>query len=270
MLQSNIESFKQYSTFKSLQDFNNNSEAFLATHKNDFTRSELLCYKVLTRFSVKVLGVSNISINKLLQAISSQFKGVSISESTFHRFRRKAVKLGILKVISTVRKNGSQSSNLWVFNRFLNVQDVQASASNDTPIKSETLSNQQLEVRTLTPQLNYQSLKTSNILNKRIKTLDSQFTSNRVPKEFTSLTSLFYDSASTIEELWKIVTVSTYHTQYDAQTVLNLALESFRQLVRLVKKQSIRKSIYAVYWGIVNRKLDQLYFEGLYDEGFAV
>lgn len=94
MKQSNITSFQHLSQFSSLKDFNSNIEAFLFEHKNDFTRSELICFKALTRFAVKVKGVSNISINKLLKAISAQFKAVS--ESTFHRMKRKAIKLGII------------------------------------------------------------------------------------------------------------------------------------------------------------------------------
>ncbi|MFD2681147.1 hypothetical protein [Bacillus seohaeanensis] len=61
MQQSNITTFQSLSQFSSLKDFNNNIEAFLSIHKKDFTTSELHCFKALSRFAVKVLGVSNIS-----------------------------------------------------------------------------------------------------------------------------------------------------------------------------------------------------------------
>jgi hypothetical protein len=259
MQQSRIESFQYLSNFNSLKDFNNNIEAFLSIHKKDFTVSELLCFKQLCRFGVKVFGVANVSINTLLKAIGERNNGVSVSESTFHRMKRKAIKLGILTVKVTERKNGSQSSNLWIFNRFLN--------TNDTPNNSENLSNKESSESVLAPQENHQKSKTSNQIKERNQPLNSDFVSNRVPKVFTNYVQYFYNDAQTIEEFYKVVSIQTrYLSYYTKNDKVELALNAFKQLVRNLKKGRKVKNIFGYYWGIVNRMLDQEYFE-LISEG---
>jgi N-acetylglutamate synthase-like GNAT family acetyltransferase len=74
--------------------------------------------KRLVRFSAKVPGVCNAKIGTLLKAINEDYQGNGISRSTFKRMTIKAKELGILTIHETERKNGSQSSNLYSFNRF--------------------------------------------------------------------------------------------------------------------------------------------------------
>lgn len=266
MLIGNIKQFKHLSQFTTLKDFNNNIEMWLAEYKNQFTKSELIALKRLIRFSAKVYGVSTASINTILNA--TQKDGIGISESTFHRMKRKAVKIGILSIHYTTRKNGSQSSNVWVFNRF----------TNDTPIdhvqKLETQVNQGIddnvsEAQMTTPKTSIQ-FKTSNLINKRYTGTEAEFTSNRVPEQFRNLVSCFYDKADTIEELWKVVKCATYTLDYSLAEVTDIATDCFRQLIRQVKRNKVRKSIYACFWGIIQNKLDQMYFEELYELGFAM
>lgn len=282
--QKSIENFKDYSQFITLKDFNNNIEAFLFDHKKAFTASELIAFKRLTKYAAKIVGVATASVKTILRAIDDKGNGYGISESTFHRMRRKAVKMGILSTVYTQRKDGSQSSNIWVFNRYLN-KEVTFCEPSDTPTKSE-VSGQTIdssgiggvgEKEQLTAHKTTQEIKTNNNINKRTEArdmknvnLDSSFTSSRVPKEFRELSSAFYGSASTIEELWRVVSVSTYRTLYDKHTVLDMAIDSFKQLIRQVKKGRVRKSIYALFYGIINRQLDHLFFEDLYESGFPV
>ncbi|ATO39060.1 hypothetical protein GTID1_13135 [Geobacillus thermodenitrificans] len=262
----NIEQFKHLSQFRDLKDLNNNMEAFLAEHKKDFTKSELICFKALLRFSVKVVGVSNISISKLLQAISERFG--EVSESTFHRMKRKAIKLGILTVYTTHRKNGSQSSNVWVFNRFLNSQTI------DTPIsdtkQEKVAKNQENIVEQLTPQKTNNLLETNNLSNKRnenvsdnkylVDKLDGSFTSSRVPVEFRDLVKCFYDDHKTIEELWKVIHIQTYYlSYYSLDDRISLAIDSFKQMVRNIKRGRKIRNIFGYFWGIVEKKLDEEY-----------
>lgn len=263
----NIEQFKHLSQFTTLKDFNNHIEMWLAEYKNQFTKSELIALKRLIRFSAKVYGLSTASINTILKA--TEKNGIGVSESTFHRMKRKAVKIGLLSIHYTTRKNGSQSSNVWVFNRF----------TNDTPIndvkESETQANQGIddnanEMAIDSPNKTNNLYKTINLNNKRYDGTEAEFTSNRVPKEFRNLVSCFYNSADTIEELWKVVKCATHTLNYTVAEVTSIAADCFRQLIRLVKKGRIKKSIYACFWGIVNNKLDELYFEELYELGFAM
>ena len=257
MRSGNIEQFKHLSNFRDLKDFNNHMEAFLAQHKKDFTKSELICFKALLRYSVKVLGVSNVSINKLLKSISERFG--EVSESTFHRMKRKAIKLGILTVYTTHRKNGSQSSNVWVFNRFLNSQTIDTPTSD---VKQEKVAtNQENIVEQLTPpKTSNLNFKTSNLLNKRNKTLDASFTTNRVPMEFRDLVKCFYDDYKTIEELWKVIHIQTYYlSYYSLDDRISLAIDSFKQMVRNIKRGRKVQNIFGYFWGIVEKKLDEEY-----------
>ncbi|MBE2919739.1 hypothetical protein HPK02_13140 [Anoxybacillus flavithermus] len=259
----NIEQFKHLSQFRDLKDFNNNIEAFLAEHKKDFTKSELICFKALLRYCAKIAGVSNVSINKLLQSISERFG--EVSESTFHRMKRKAIKLGILTVYTTYRKNNSQSSNVWVFNRFLNSQTI------DTPIsdakQEKVAKNQKNIVEQLTPHETNNLSKTNNHINKRNENvLDASYTSNRVPVEFRDLVKYFFDDAKTIEELWKVIQIQTYYLSYYSQKDrLELAIDSFKQMVRNIKFGRKIRNIFGYYWGIVGAILDREYENTLHE-----
>ncbi|MGG4000728.1 hypothetical protein [Anoxybacillus kestanbolensis] len=264
MRSGNIEQFKHLSNFRDLKDLNNNMEAFLAEHKKDFTKSELICFKALLRYSVKVVGVSNISISKLLQSISERFG--EVSESTFHRMKRKAIKLGILTVYTTHRKNGSQSSNVWVFNRFLNSQTI------DTPIsdvkQEKVAKNQENIVEQLTPQETSNLLETNNHnnINKRNENvqkddkLDASYTSNRVPTEFRDFVKCFFDDYKTIEELWKVISIQTYyHTYYSLDDRISLGIEAMKQLIRNIKQGRKVRNIFGYYYAIVGALLDREY-----------
>ncbi|MFS1519699.1 hypothetical protein V1503_25060 [Bacillus sp. SCS-151] len=164
IITANIKEFTKYSKFNSLKDFNNNIEMFLAEHKDEFTASEYLAFNRLRKFCAKVFGVANASKKKVLEAVQGRDDEVGISESTFHRMKRKAIKLGILSVESTQRNNGSQSTNLWIFNRV-----VSNSSTIDTPRtareQEETASNQEQIVRQLTPLKTINNFKTNKHLN---------------------------------------------------------------------------------------------------------
>lgn len=116
-----IEGFEEYSQFASLKEFNHHLEMWLAVHKHDFSKGELVGLKRLARFAAKIPGVSNAKIGTVLKAIHEEYNELGISRSTFKRMIIKASNLGIFTVYETERKNGSQSSNLYVFNRFATV-----------------------------------------------------------------------------------------------------------------------------------------------------
>ncbi|SFD03496.1 hypothetical protein SAMN05443252_1179 [Bacillus sp. OV322] len=116
MLSGRIENFKDYSKFSSIKKFNNTIEMFLADHKKDFTKGELIAFKRLVRFSAKYYGVANAKIGTILKAINEKMNDFGISRSTFERMLRKARTLGILTVENTVRSKGGQGHNVYVFN----------------------------------------------------------------------------------------------------------------------------------------------------------
>jgi hypothetical protein len=91
---------------------------WLLEHKQDFTKGELVGLKRPVRFAAKIPGVCNAKIGTILKAINQEYHDNVISHSTFKRMVQKAKEMGIITVSETERKNGSQSSNLYVFNRF--------------------------------------------------------------------------------------------------------------------------------------------------------
>jgi hypothetical protein len=116
IIQTDIENFIYLSQFKNIKDFNNNIEQWMLDVKDKFTRSELIALKRLVRFSAKVTGVCTAKIGTIVSATHDK-NGVGISRSTFKRMLTKAKEFGLLIVKEAVRKNGSQSSNVYVFNR---------------------------------------------------------------------------------------------------------------------------------------------------------
>lgn len=119
MLAGKIEEFSHLSQFKDIKDLNNNIEMFLSIHHKDFTKSELIAFKRLTKYMAKVKGVANAKIQTLVKAthtIGGLFGGVS--RSTFERMLRKAKKLGILKVQNTTKLKGGKGHNVYILQRF--------------------------------------------------------------------------------------------------------------------------------------------------------
>lgn len=120
--------YKNYSEFSSLEEFNKSIEMFLAVHKSIFTKREFLLFRRLTKYGAQVFGVATASIATILKATEKYDDVGGVSESTFHRMRRKAVKAGILSVTKTTDVFGRQSANIWIFQKFMS-----GIKQNDTP-----------------------------------------------------------------------------------------------------------------------------------------
>ncbi|MBY6277987.1 hypothetical protein [Symbiobacterium thermophilum] len=252
----NIEQFKHLSQFRDLIDFNNNIEQWMIDLKSKFTKSELIALKRLIRFSAKVAGVCNAKIQTLVSACHEA--GQEISRSTFERMLRKAKKFGLLIVYNTTKENGKQSHNVYVFQRYQSqivsdssTIDVAESAKIDGAYETSNLSE--------TNNQNNINKRNENVSDKKYlgDKLDGSFTSSRVPVEFRDLVKCFYDDYKTIEEFWKIIHIQTrkllYYTQNDR---IALAVDSFKQLVRNIKRGRKVRNIFGYFWGIVNNMLD--------------
>jgi hypothetical protein len=257
-----IEGFEGYSQFASLKEFNHHLEMWLAVHKHDFSKGELVGLKRLARFAAKIPGVSNAKIGTVLKAIHEEYNELGISRSTFKRMIIKASILGILTVYETERKNGSQSSNLYVFNRF----------PNDELPRNEKMNHHN---KTIIPS------KTINIKNNKRKETahpqeitntpeDHQFVSDRIPKPFVDLAKYFFPEAKTIEEFWRMTTIAAYknNQENEKDTILSLSMVSFKQLIRKLKSTAKVKNPLAYYVGILNRKFHEVYFAELLELGF--
>ncbi|MCM3570137.1 hypothetical protein [Neobacillus mesonae] len=240
----NIERFEEFSQFGSLTEFNHHLEMWLSVHKKDFSKGELIGLKRLVRFAAKIPGICNAKIGTILKAIHQEYHNNGISRSTFKRMIGKAKNLGIFTVYETERKNGSQSSNLYVFNRFPdNEPPKQMSQPKETGYLFKT-TNQKIIKRNQEP-----------------SELDHTFVNNRVPQTFILEVKYFFPEAKLIEEYWHMAQIAAFkfELQHETDMVVDYALQSFKQLIRKLKfTNTIRKPI-AYYYGILMEKLYQFF-----------
>jgi hypothetical protein len=282
-----IENFEEYSQFGSLGEFNKHMEMWMADKKHYFTKGELIGLKRLARFAAKIPGVSNAKIGTVLKAIYEEYGEIGmISRSTFKRMIIKASKIGIFTVYETERKNGSQSSNLYVFNRFpMNELSNQEKLTHHnktiipyktnikknnkrekTPVQSEPLENDAIQATTTLTTVSMKATTTDQAPG------DHLFVSDRIPKPFVELVKYFFPSAKAIEEFWRMSKIAAYHCSYEneADILLTVSIDSFKQLVRKLKSTATVKNPIAYYTGILNKKFQETYFGELFEMGFVV
>ncbi|MDN3019216.1 hypothetical protein PH210_23885 [Paenibacillus sp. BSR1-1] len=246
----NTEGFQHYSQFSSLQEFNHHIEMWLLEHKHEFTKGEIIGLKRLVRFAAKIPGVCNAKIGTILKSIHEQYQENGISRSTFKRMILKAKELGIITVFETERKNGSQSSNLYQFNRFPSTEPPKVEKMNHHNETSNLLKTEKEQK-----------------INKRNETseqqLDHYFVSNRIPQPFVQLVKCFFSEAKTIEEFWHMVQIAAFRfeCQNDTDDILDISLQAFRQLIRKMKLTNGVKNPIAYFYGILDNKFMKLYSE---------
>jgi hypothetical protein len=282
-----IENFEGYSQFGSLGEFNNHMEMWMADKKHYFTKGELIGLKRLARFAAKNPGVANAKIGTVLKAIYEEYGEIGmISRSTFKRMIIKASKIGIFTVYETERKNGSQSSNLYVFNRFpinelSNEEKLTHHNKTIIPSKTNIKKNNKREttpVQSEPAEDHANSVKSTTQTTASMKTVapgkkpeDHLFVSDRIPKQFTDLVKYFFPTAKAIEEFWRMSKIAAYQCNYEteAEILLTVSIDSFKQLVRKLKSATVKNPI-AYYTGILNKKFQEAYFGELFEMGFIV
>lgn len=247
-----IERFAEFSQFTSLQEFNHHMEMWMAVNKHEFTKGELVGLKRLVRFSAKIPGVCNAKIGTVLKAINEDYNDNGISRSTYKRMIQKTMDLGIVTVHETERKNGSQSSNLYVFNRF---------PANEPP-KEEKL-NHPNETNNLSKTNNQKITKRT----EESSELDYTFVSDRVPQPFVQLVKYFFSEAKTIEEYWKMTQIAAYRNNYEKEKeiVLDISIAAFKQLIRKLKTTQVVRNPLAFFYGILDNKFEQYFVEELFE-----
>lgn len=253
-----IEHFNKFSQFTSLTEFNHHIEQWLLEHKADFSKGELVGLKRLVRFAAKIPGVCNAKIGTILKTIHSEFHDNGISRSTFKRMVLKAKEFGIITVYETERKNGSQTSNLYVFNRF---------PANEPP-KPEKM-NQPIETSNL---LKTEKDQKNNKRKEEPLELDYSYVSNHVPKEFVQLVKYFYSDAKTIEEFWHMTQIAAYkyNSENETDQMLEIAIEAFKQLIRKLKFTKAIRNPIAYFYGVLQNKFMRRFYEELDAESGVV
>jgi hypothetical protein len=252
-----IKKFKDLSQFDSIKDFNNNIEMFLAVHKKEFTDGEMIAFKRLVRLAASVKGVATASIRYILKKIEEKSNGYGISEATFHRMKRKAIKLGILTVEATGRKNGSQSSNLWIFNRF-----VSENNTIDTPGTESEQVEQAPEKEKVFEQLTPLKTGIQFKANKRI--INNTYSKPYV--KFIDMVSNFVQDMKLTSKLYGIYLAQTSYIKdyYSANELLDIGLQAIKITFQATKKVKI-DTITGFYHGTLDRLLDGLYEGAILD-----
>lgn len=253
-----IDNFKDFSKFGTIKEFNTNVEKWLAEYKKEFSKGELIGFKRLVRYAAKFYGVANAKVGTIVKAINDKLNGYGISRRTFQRMLTKAKKLGILSVVGTSRKRGGDGHNVYVFNTYVIQKSEKLSYRDDVEKRYWTsLDGPISESETVN------LLETHNISNnKRIVReisdvqLGKEYTSDRVPTEFRNLVGCYYDCQETIEEFWKVVTVSTYYCDWmNEKDKLETACEAFRALIRAIKTKWVQNP-YGYFYGVVCKRID--------------
>lgn len=244
-----IEEFGEFSQFKSLKEFNHHMEMWMLEHKEEFSKSEIVALKRLVRFSAKIPGVCNAKIGTILKVIHEEYNGNGISRSSFKRMILKAKELGMITVYETGRKNGSQTANLYVFNRFIVNEPPNTEIMNHT---KETINPSETKVQEIKKR------------NEEPLTLDHTFSSDRVPEPFVQLVKYFFDDAKTIEEYWKMTEIAAYKNvcEEDREQVLEVGILAFRQLISKLKSTKVKNPL-AYFYGILDRKFIRIFHEEL-------
>lgn len=273
LIQGNIENFRYLSRFKNLKDFNNHVEQWMLDIKDKFTKSELIALKRLIRFSSKVAGVCNAKIGTITKA-THELDGAGISRSTLKRMVAKAKDLGFLTVYETERKNGSQSSNLFVFNGYGTALKTNLEPPGEAKLNhrknyqsSKTINKNIKDIRNTGNDVfsdDEKSISDSSIKSNSInKPLDASYVSCSVPSAFINFVKCFFDDAEQIEEYWKLVTISANKHKISGDRV-ETAIKSFKILIRKMKKTLI-KNVYGFFYGILNKKFTTLYWQEVHN-----
>ena len=250
MQQGNILTFSHLSQFKNITDFNNNIEQWMLDLKYKFTKSELIALKRLIRFSAKVAGVCNAKIGTIVSATHKN-DGIGISRSTFKRMIIKAKELGLLNIHEAVRKNGSTSSNVYVFNRFCEQAELPKSEKLNQHNKTNNLSK---------PSKIDNNIRTENeSIELKDKNLDASIVGEHVPTEFVNVVKYFFNNAKQIEEYYKLVIISAKKNKV-TENILETGITAFKLLIRKMKLCNV-KNPFGFFYGILNKKFKALFLK---------
>ncbi|TYS87514.1 hypothetical protein [Rossellomorea aquimaris] len=248
----NINNFKHLSQFSDIKDFNNHFEQWMLDVKKEFTKSELVALKRLVRFSAKVFGVCNAKIGTLTKA-THELDGPGISRSTFKRMVTKAKQFGLLTVHETERKNGSKSSNVYVFNSYSTGSEPSEVDKLNQP-QTDNLSKTINHIKDIRTDDEINQVTNENYIQQSAnEKLGASFVGEHVPSNFTKFVKCFFDDAKTIEEYWKIVQISASKHNVTSD-VVETSIQAFKMLIRRMKLGRVCNP-FGFYWGILNKKL---------------
>lgn len=166
--------------------------------------------------------------------------------------KKKPSKLDKIKMLANAIKRGDDRPFKKKL-KYVNSDKLKQCKSDQTPCDSKQEQSQTEKEANIFKANN-------NNINKRTKThsvsitLDSSFVGDWVPKEFVKIVKPFMNDAKTIEEFWRTVKINTYKYKeiLDKNTILGVAIDSFRQTYRKLHKLD---NPFAWFTGVLQKKL---------------
>jgi hypothetical protein len=273
-----MKEYQALSQFSSLKEFNESINLFVKEKGSLFTKSELVAFNRLTKFAVKIKGVAFAKVCTIVSATYKEGDMGGISRSTFERMLRKAKKTGILTIISTSRKTtGGKGHSVYVFNPYLSDSYLEENGKNtdegSNDITIEVVDNEQLKEPEQpeavdTPEVQPEKsepkpLGFKPLSLKDLKNVGKPYIYDSVDKKFSSFVSSFLSDPVEVYELWKNVKSCSkqYEHVVDRDTVIDTAVESFKQLVARMKLTSMKpiNNPVGYFTGIYKKKIKGRY-----------
>jgi hypothetical protein len=252
--------YQKHQTFSSVDEMNQHIEEM--KKQVHFTPAELRILDVMAKHSCKVIGACWLKKENIMKLAHVE------SEITLRRFFKKMRNHGFMKIYRTYRaKKGGQSSNIYEFQKVFSENCLGGLSRRENAENAVMPTDQAVKTETETTIIetrinNNTDKRTRNVSNDKSleDKLDASYTSSKVPMEFRDLVKCFYNDAQTIEELWKIIHIQTYYlSHYSLNDRVALAMDSFRQMIRNIKRGRKVRNIFGYFWGIVEKKLDAEY-----------
>jgi predicted transcriptional regulator len=267
--------FKKLATFENVDKMNLFIRKVLYNLKHKLTPSAIKVLKKMSQYACKYPGVCWVKIKTLAAEIG-------VSERTIKRAIKLLEELGIIEKYLTMRSGGGYGHPVFVINNHDHDEFKELPNSNVTSDVTSEMSPRQEAKNTDISKDKQHFSETETIISKTVSSrenkmykrkeravqdiksvkLTKDFTSDRVPVEFRDLVGCFFDDAEQIEEYWKVVWLHSRHLNEDKETILDVAIKSFKQLVRKLKKGLVRNP-FGYFFGIVNKKLDELHYQSL-------
>ncbi|MBH0159858.1 helix-turn-helix domain-containing protein [Fictibacillus sp. 26RED30] len=242
--------YREHQSFNTLADLNEAVRQHLYFNASSLTKTAVTVLKTLSRYSCVVLGVSWLKVATLAKAIDK-------SEKTVRRALKLLDELNVINRIPTIRKQGGRGYDICVITT-IDQSEMSRRVESETACESKNEKGIELKETLIS--------KTKII---RKHDLNHTYVSESVPQPFTKLVRCFWDNAKTIEEYWRMALIANYKA-YDTNALLDVAISAFKQMIGKLKSGAIRKKPIGYYYGVVNAKLDEMYYDELYDMEFGI
>ncbi|TXC82225.1 hypothetical protein FS935_21255 [Metabacillus litoralis] len=233
-----IDTYKSLSTFSTLEELNQSVYSHMNHHKNNLTKTMITILKLLGRYSVKYLGVSYLTKNKIAEMVGK-------ARRTIIRVCAALEDFGIIKQYEMKRNSDhQQTSNAIVIQPF--VEEVIVETTYVTQEKPENV----------TPKNNFSSL--NNL--KDLKTYNSPVL---LPYEhFREMCTCFTTEKKTINRLYGVYLfqIKDIKDYYSEKQLLDLGTVGIKLAYQATKRKKI-SNLFGYYKGVLDQLLTRLSIE---------